>query len=263
MSSRKPTGEALFHEYYRELFGDRWDSLRNALAGDSPRIALGDPPYYLDPASAAVARLLPLGKKNLDLCAAPGGKTLILASRLGEGATLTANERSRARRERLRRVLKEHLPGDLHPRLHVTGHDAQRWGLHEPNQYDAILADVPCSSERHVLADPLELARWNPKRIRRIATTQFAILAAAIDSARPGGYILYVTCALTDQENDLLLERALARRGQRVEALSLDPASLSGEGLSSPEATTWGLQILPDRCDGAGPLYCALLRRRN
>ncbi|SIQ47233.1 16S rRNA methyltransferase RsmF [Alkalispirochaeta americana] len=263
MPSKQPRGEALFHGYYQDLFGDRWPALQQALEGEALRIPVNDPPYYLDPASAAVARLLPLGQRNLDLCAAPGGKTLVLAGRLEEQATLTANERSQARRDRLRRVLKEHLPRDVQQRLRVTSHDARRWGLHEPDQYDAILADVPCSSERHVLADPTELARWNPRRIDRIAITQFAILAAAIDSAKPGGYVLYVTCALANRENDLLLERTLARRGHRVEVLPLDPESLAREGIRGAEKTTWGLHILPDRCNGAGPLYCSLLRRRQ
>lgn len=288
-------GADAFHRYYRALYGPRWEILREALATAGPHLAwthtggcagdkggsdgcagqgfaTGIPPadtpvYRLDPASVAVAHLLPLGESNLDLCAAPGGKTLILARRMldiSSAATLLSNERSRERRARLRRVLEEHLPPAVQARVRVTGYDATRWGLYEPGRYDAILADVPCSSERHVLAATQELARWSRSRVRRLATQQFAILAAAIDSLRPGGHVLYATCALTPDENDCVVERALTRRADRVDLVTLEPR-LGGQVRTdvTAEATEFGIQILPDRSDGAGPMYCALLRRRT
>lgn len=273
---KKERGASGFHRYYERIFPDRWAGLRAILEGDGLATewswsgSAGEPRYYLDPASLAVAHLLPLGERNLDLCAAPGGKTLVLAKRMVSlpamhpDATLVANERSRERRARLHRVLETHLPQEVRTRLRITGHDATRWGLHEPDWYDAILADVPCSSERHVLTAPEALAQWSSSRISRLAVQQFAILAAAIDSLRAGGHVLYSTCALTTLENDAVLERALQRRGDKVEILVLDPGQFPPEaaGLrAGVERTTWGLQIMPDRCGGAGPMYCALLRR--
>ncbi len=260
-----------FNEYYRELFPDRWPALREALLQEGVYEELRDgllQPYYLDPASAAAARLLPVpgdGARTengaaqshgtvLDACAAPGGKSLVLALRMGTNARLIANERSARRRARLHRVLDEHLPADVRDRVTVTAHDATRWGLHEQDAYDAILLDVPCSSERHVIQSEASLAEWSPKRSRRLAIQAFAMLAAMIDAARPGGHILYATCALTPQENDQVIEKAFRRRGDRLE---LVPASLPGG-----EATKFGAQVLPDRAGGAGPLYASLLRKR-
>lgn len=257
MGKRDRNGAEAFSGYYRNLFGDRWDTLRDALHHEAPRVAWGDPPYYLDPASVAAARLLPLGQRNLDLCAAPGGKALILARRMAPEAQLTTNERSRARRARLLRVLEEHLPHATRERITVTGHDAARWGIYEPDSYDAVLVDVPCSSERHVLAAPAELERWSPSRVSRLAVQQFAILAAAIDSTRPGGAVLYSTCALTPEENDGIVARALKRRADRIALDVIQPRELD-----CGEPTEYGIHILPDRCDGAGPMYIARLRRR-
>jgi 16S rRNA C967 or C1407 C5-methylase (RsmB/RsmF family) len=280
-----------FHDYYRSLFGERWGTLQVALEREGPRIAwsfnddAGPVPYYLDPASVAVAHLLPLGERNLDLCAAPGGKTLVLARRLAEArvvsgpdtterdqdrydktgtshVSLVANERSRERRARLRRVLEDHLPEEVRAFIRITGYDATRWGLHEPDHYDAILADVPCSSERHVLAAPRELDRWSDTRVRRLALQQFSILAAAIDSLRPGGHVLYSTCALTPEENDAVIRRALTRRESKVKLVTPDALQHSAAIISGAEATEFGLRIMPDRCEGAGPLYCALLQRK-
>jgi 16S rRNA C967 or C1407 C5-methylase (RsmB/RsmF family) len=276
-----------FHRYYGELYPDRWTVLRAALAAENTPVGwtLSGPLYYLDPASLVTAHLLPLGERNVDLCAAPGGKALILAHRMSREAppeaVLVANERSRERRARLHRVLQEHLPAEIRERVQTTGHDATRWGVHQPESCDAILADVPCSSERHVLAAPDALAQWSESRVTRLAIQQFAILAAAIDSLRPGGHVLYSTCALTPRENDAVLEKALKRRKDKVELVLLEPGDLRGaplhEGdlrgtplppeaaaiLKTVERTEFGLQFMPDRCGGAGPMYCALLRRKQ
>lgn len=290
-------GAQAFYDYYSERWKERWPSLAEALAGEHAYTTLTPasdrPPYYLDPASVAVASLLPLPETDdttrraqvVDLCAAPGGKTLVLAIRMGallaEGrARLTANERSAARRARLVSVVNVHLVPELRAAVSVTGHDAARWGLHHPDEYDAVLADVPCSSERHLLAVPKELARWSPSRTRRLAVQQFAILAAAIDSTRPGGSILYSTCALSEAENDRVVERALKRRQGRVIHVPAEELArrIAGKTESNEairdaapvpsvrfqliaEPTEFGIRILPDRSGGAGPMYCALLTR--
>ena len=261
-----PRGADGFETYYSGIYGHRWPALKAALLRPATHTALRDgllQPYYLDPASVAVAGLLPLAgaRRVLDLCAAPGGKALVIAQRLAKeaepGAVMTANERSRRRRGRLIAVLDAHLPPETRGRVSVTGHDATQWGVHQPDQWDAILADVPCSSEQHVLGAPEELAKWSPSRVRRLAVQQGAILAAAVDSLRSGGHVLYVTCALSPEENDAVVEKILRKRADRVDRV--DPPAVPVPGA---ETTRHGLHILPDRAAGTGPLYCALLRKR-
>ncbi len=257
-------GEA-FEQLYHERFGVRWAELRAALLRSPGYCALEDgltKTYYLDGASARSVTAVPLqaGDRVLDLCAAPGGKTLAVLSTAHTRATadrleLTANERSRTRRARLQRTLQEHLPAERAAAVRVTGHDARRWGLYEQEAYDHVIADVPCSAERHMLSAPAELARWSPARPKRLAIDGYAILSAAITAARAGGTVLYLTCALLEDENDAVIAKALQRFGRRVRVA---PPAI---GIGTP--TQHGIQVLPDVDNDQGPLYIARLVKRS
>ncbi len=262
VKKRKPG----FDEFYSSLFPGRWPALREALTADgspSPFAEALSKPYFLDAASVSAARALgPTGDSLvLDLCAAPGGKTLVLASSLGPGGRIVANERSGERRRRLRAVLDEHLPPPLRERVCVTGHDAARWGLHEQDRYDLVLLDAPCSSERHLIRDPVRLAAWSPARSRNLALRAYAMLLAALQAVKPGGRVLYSTCALAPGENDEVVRRALARRPGLVRVLREPEHPGPAPGGPVPEATEYGHAIWPDTAGGAGPIYYALLEK--
>ncbi len=290
MSSERLRGACGFDAYYREAFGERWTALERALrerptpvarrnpharpvsdgaamGPDVPWLSgtaayLGGNPardaagllnfYVIDPASVLVARALEVqsGERVLDLCAAPGGKTLVLADALLEGGQLIANDRSPARAQRLRRVVADYLPEELRSRVRVTSRDGRRWGVHEEGAYDAVLLDAPCSSERHVLADAAELAKWSPGRITRLAQEQYALLTSALLALRPGGRLVYSTCALAEAENDGVIQRLFEKGRHRAKVDRIE--------LPRGAATRHGWQFLPDR-DEAGPMYLARL----
>ena len=118
-----------FDTYYRNIWQERWDSLKSAFAGEPGYCTLEEgllKPYFLDKASTYPAQALDVqpGDTVLDLCAAPGGKTLILALAKGEAGTLVANDKSADRRIRLKTVIKEHLPASIAATVQVTGYDA-------------------------------------------------------------------------------------------------------------------------------------------
>lgn len=241
-----------FDEYYAAIFGDRWEGLEKALHEPVKHAELDDNlvrPYFLDPASRMAAEALNVepGDRVLDLCAAPGGKTLVLAAALGKKGSLIANERSADRRHRLLRVLKDHLPADTLSLVRVTGRDALTWGLYEKDAYDKILLDAPCSSERHVLNSPRHLLMWSPSRTKRLAAQAYTMLLSAFMAAAPGGTILYCTCALSPLENDGVVERVFIKHGSKVRIV---PPTLPGS-----EPTKYGVRIFPDKFMGYGPLY--------
>jgi len=256
-ASERTSGADAFEARYARLFGERWQPLRAALLAPARQVAFSDcleKPYYLDAASVEAALALPPleGESSgsiLDMCAAPGGKTLVLASRFPAPARITANELSRDRRSRLLSVLEEHLNGEALARVSVTGRDAARWSRFETDAYDRVLLDAPCSSERHVLSSPVHLAQWSEARVRNLAVRQWALLSGAFLVLRKGGFLVYATCALSPEENDGVVSR-LAKKYPN--ARIVDPRGIG-------ERTEFGTHVLPDRADGAGPIYYALV----
>ena len=272
-------GEAAFEEYYSALFGERWPALKAALLKESePKafVACKDgPAYYLDAASVLAAISLPLcGAQNiLDMCAAPGGKSLVLASRMKAASCLRCNERSFDRFQRLRKVVADHLPQETQGRVKISCGDGALLCKKESLLYDAILLDAPCSSERHVLNDPKCLAEWSPARVKSLAMQQWALLSCAFRLLNEGGFLLYSTCALNPSENSGLCERLLKKfpaaklvgedgvrafQSSQKEALKpfFDVSLLPGF-----EAKETGFSILPDAQNGFGPIFFCLFKK--
>ena len=260
----KASGQERFDQYYGEIYGNRWPVLRDALLKETNPVSLSDKlaePYYMDKASILAASMLPISENCsvLDMCAAPGGKTLSIALRLNGKGKLISNDRSASRRNRLISVLDTCLTPDLRSVVKVTGHDSTMWSLHERDEYDRILLDAPCSSERHVLTDSKALSIWSPNRPKQLSIQQFAMLAAALDAAKAGGYILYSTCSICPLENELVIDKLSRKRSGLFEEVDLlvSHPELSGKA----ESLSHGFIVLPDVQDGAGPLYFCLIRK--
>ena len=254
----KPT----FQEYYSCALGSRWETLYPALLSaplkENRYSAFSSgllKPYFLDQASCLAAQALDVqeGETVLDMCAAPGGKSLILATKIGETGALTANDRSSERRNRLKSVLQEYLPPEVFHRISVTGHDAAKWGLYEKNKYDRILLDAPCSSDVHILTSPVHLKKWSPARTRHLAVQEYAMLAAAFAAVKPGGVIVYSTCTVLPGENDGVVRRLVEKKKGAV--------SVMRETYLLGEPADFGWRIWPDKEEGLGPIYFAKLRK--
>lgn len=240
-------GPAAFERHFQGVYGERWPRLLQALqAPGRPEAHLEGlvKPYYLDGASVRAAQTLGVrpGDEVLDLCAAPGGKTLVLALALEGTGRLVSNDRSADRRGRLKRVIADHLPSSFQANITVTGYDATKWGLHEKAAYDRILLDAPCSSERHLVHSPAHLADWSPNRTKALAQQALAMLCAALEALKPGGRLLYSTCSISPEENEGLLGRFAAKR----------------PGLWTLIDQTL---VLPDDSEGEGPLFSALIEK--
>lgn len=251
---------AAFERYYQALYGGRWEGLRESLLAETGSVLYSGglaKPYRLDYASVLAARALRIpegGGEILDACAAPGGKTLVLAGRM-EGGRILANELSSQRRRRLLAVLDEHLGAEKRALVRVSGFDAAAAGARrsEWGRFDGILLDAPCSSERHVLGDPGALSRWTAARPRTLAKRQWSLLSAAFLLLKPGGSLVYATCSINPGENDGVAGRLLEKYGGAVLA---DPPDFT-EG----EAAQYGRIVLPDRAGGRGPMYVARFRK--
>lgn len=281
-------GSQGFNSYYKEIFGERWKVLKEALLKESVPVSYnlskikGEEDgelrtYYLDAASILAAFSLPLkgAEEILDLCAAPGGKTLVISSLMDKDSKLTSNERSAERKHRLSKVVEEHIPSRIKENITVTCSDGAVWCKTKSNCFDRILLDAPCSSERHVLQDEKYLAQWSPARIKTLSMEQWALLSSAYRMLKDNGILLYSTCALAPKENDEVIERLfkkfddcvnLSFESEKYQNLKNDEAKLQlfTDNVSLPdfERTKYGYQILPDKQNGAGPIYFSIIMKK-
>ena len=275
--SNKLSGAEGFEQYYSELYGERWQSLKASFAGEGSAVEYKIPgaeqSYFLDSASVLAALCLPLENATdlLDLCAAPGGKTLVLASRMPQDATLYSNERSPERKHRLATVVQTCLPPEISERVKTSCSDGATWCTRQTECFDRILLDAPCSSERHVIADPKYLNNWSPSRIKTVTTEQWALLSSAYRLLRPEGILLYSTCALCQQENDGMIERLYKKFNKDGSSFSLmepepdvsEISSFTDIQLPGFEKTQYGYMIMPDNQNGAGPIFFSIIKKQK
>jgi 16S rRNA (cytosine967-C5)-methyltransferase len=153
-----------------------------------------------DEASQLVALLVGQGKKILDCCAAPGGKTRILASRNPE-ANILAVELHPHRARLLRRLVAE-------KNVRVIAADAR--ALPFVGSFDRILVDAPCSGTGALARNPEIKWRLRPEDLADLRARQIAILRSAMRHVTAGGRLIYSTCSLEEEENSAVVEKALA-----------------------------------------------------
>ncbi|MGH9600358.1 MAG: transcription antitermination factor NusB [Terracidiphilus sp.] len=200
--------------------------------------------------------------KILDACAAPGGKTLILAERNPQ-TRIVACEANPRRLAELRERLAAY-EGCVECRL------ADAAELTEEGVFDAALADVPCSGTGTLGRNPEIRHRLRPEDLPRQAERQRAILRTTLRAVRPGGCVVYSTCSLEPEENEQVVAAALADNPHarlvsleaRIEALS--SAGVLTEGSAdrlrnciTPEGA---LRLLPGRF-GTDGFFVALIEK--
>jgi len=220
----------------------------------------------MDEGSQVIAELAGCGERILDCCAAPGGKTLVLAERNPE-AEITACEVNPARLDALRQRIADTHDAKLQAQLQFVEADAAK--LAPEPVYDLVLADVPCSGTGTLGRNPEIRHRLRFEDLSRQAERQRAILGAALRILKPGGRALYSTCSLEPEENAEVVEAVLGdltgfRRvslAGRVREL-LSQGRLTGAGvetLLAGIAADGSLTLIPGRShDG---FFAAVLER--
>ena len=200
--------------------------------------------WVQDLAASLPARLIPAGAEEvLDLCAAPGGKTMQLAA---AGHRVMAVDASQSRLGRLRENLQRtHLDAEL------IAADALTWT--PKRQFDAILLDAPCSATGTFRRHPEVLYRARPKVIAESAELQAKLLDRAAAWLRDGGALIYSVCSLEPQEGEDVVGAFLGSHADfRIEAPvglpSFVPVSRQGwvrilPGLLEPEGGLDGFFI--------------------
>lgn len=206
--------------------------------------------WVQDAAAALPVKLLGdvAGLRVLDLCAAPGGKTLQLAA---GGADVTAVDLSEKRMTRLTENLAR-------TGLAATTLVSDAFALTDGG-YDAVLLDAPCSATGTIRRHPDLPYAKDGSEFGALIAQQETLIDHALTLLRPGGRLVYCTCSLLPDEGEVQVEEALARHpGLRVEPpvmAGLDPAWITEEG---------GLRLRPDYWPDLGGMdgfYIAVLTK--
>lgn len=195
------------------------------------------------------------GEKWLDMCAGPGGKAALLAAEatLG-GAELTANEVIPGRADLVRKALA------ILPDVDVVTGDGIDIGLDQPNTYDRILLDAPCTGLGALRRRPEARWRKSPKDVGDLTALQAQLLTSALHALKPGGVLAYVTCSPHLAETRAIVEGAL-RKNQIVSELdaravlsevAMEPLDIAGDSLSA--------QLWPHR-HGTDAMFISLLTK--
>ena len=190
----------------------------------------------------------------LDLCAAPGGKSTLLASAMRPEDLLVANE-----------IIKTRVP--------VLSDNLTRWGISNcivtnndpkdfkrlPGFFDVMLIDAPCSGSGMFRKDPDAIQEWSEANVNLCQQRQERILADAYPALKQDGYLIYSTCSYSVQENEQVLDWLCT--GFEFESVRI-PIEISWGIVETASAThkAWGYRFYPGQIQGEG-LFIACLKK--
>uniref|UniRef100_A0A8D0FGY4 NOP2/Sun RNA methyltransferase 3 n=1 Tax=Strix occidentalis caurina TaxID=311401 RepID=A0A8D0FGY4_STROC len=221
--------------------------------------------YYL----LNAASLLPVlalevkdGEDVLDLCAAPGGKSVATLQCAYPGQ-FHCNEYDDLRSRWLKQTIESFIPDPLINLIMVSKLDGRQIGDLKPELYDKVLVDAPCSNDRSWLfSSDIQQATLRLIQRKELPSLQFQLLRSAIKALRPGGSLVYSTCTLSKAENSDVINLILnscsnvmpVDISEMAKAVSQEFTFLSG--MQQHE-----LLVLPEKGKAWGPMYVAKLKK--
>ncbi len=206
---------------------------------EHPAVAAGGF-YPMNPSSVYAARALDVdgSMEVLDLAAAPGGKTLLLAMAMNNAGRIAAVEPVKGRFHRMRANLAR--CGVTNVQFYAA--DGRSIGRKVPGRFDRVLLDAPCSSEARIrLDDPATFRHWKLRKIRETTRKQRGLIRSAFDALKPGGEMVYCTCAFSPEENELVVAHLL----EAETAADVLPSAAPG----APGLTVWADRALDARLE--------------
>lgn len=176
--------------------------------------------YYVQEASSmfleqAVRKCMSGPVKALDLCAAPGGKSTLLASLLPEGSLLVSNEIQRGRAQ----ILAENMTKWGRTGVMVTCNTPKQIGQSNL-MFDLIAVDAPCSGEGMFRKDEGAVTDWSLQNVQMCAARQRQIIEDVWPALKPGGYLIYSTCTFNRHEDEDNVQWIIEQFG--AEAIKID-----------------------------------------
>lgn len=213
--------------FYRLDDSAAWPQLEAALKDGTA--------YVQDPATFWAPALLDVrpGESVLDLCAAPGGKTVQLLHALGkdENGLLVALDRPGSRIDQLDENLRRHNNGKG-PEVHLVAVNLQEASTEDLGLFDAVLIDAPCSNTGVIRRRPDVKWRLLRTEIAKQGKVQLELLQKASEFVAPGGRLVYSTCSLEPEENQQVVDAFLKANPEweLADAITIFPPDYNHDG---------------------------------
>ena len=219
--------------------------------------------YYVQEASSMfISHIIknifpnPEDKIVLDLCAAPGGKSTLLASYFSKGL-LVSNETIKSRNA----ILVENMTKWGSDSVVVTQNDPSHFKA-VSNFFDLMVVDAPCSGSGLFRKDPSAINEWSEESVMHCSTRQERILADSLDALKEGGYLIYSTCSYSFEENEKIMDFISAIPGmQNIHIPIMDHWGIVNT--ESPIANAKGYRFYPDKIKGEGFFVCVFQKQNN
>jgi 16S rRNA (cytosine967-C5)-methyltransferase len=184
--------------------------------------------YLQDEASQLVAQMLDVKPRErvLDLCAAPGGKTTLMADRSEDRAMIVAADRSPARMATVAATTRLHELKSIQPVIL----DASEQLPFAARTFDKVLVDAPCSGTGTLRRNPEIRWRLSPSDIAMLAEQQKQMLRRAMEVLKPGGRLVYSTCSVEREENEAVIESVTDHRLRVIQTKRTWPQRQGSDG---------------------------------
>jgi 16S rRNA C967 or C1407 C5-methylase (RsmB/RsmF family) len=218
--------------------------------------------YYVQEASSMfiqflLTQIMPdaTGKIALDLCAAPGGKSTLLASHFKQGLVV-ANETIKSRNA----ILVENITKWGGDHVLVTQNDPAHFKS-LPQFFDLLLIDAPCSGSGLFRKDPDAIQEWSEESVQHCSTRQARIVEDSIDALKEGGYLIYSTCSYSFEEDEKMMDRILSIPGMSYVNIE-PPFAWNIVACESPIHHAKGFRFYPDKIKGEG-FFVAVFQKQQ
>ncbi|NMA65925.1 MAG: NOL1/NOP2/sun family putative RNA methylase [Clostridiaceae bacterium] len=220
--------------------------------------------YYIQEPSAMMPAnaLMPKpGEKVLDLCAAPGGKTVQIGNKMNNQGLLVTNDISPKRVKAL--VKNVELMGLSN--TFVVNESPKRLAEIYPEFFDRILLDVPCSGEGMFRKDREAVRSYNKFKSEECVVLQREIFDSAFAMLKPGGVIVYSTCTFNPDENERNIEYFINKYDLEVDKIEpvggFEPARAEWTLLTLSQSVSGGVRLWPHKARGEGHFVCRLIKK--
>ena len=216
--------------------------------------------YIMNPSSLAPAKILMsyMGQNPvmLDVSSAPGGKTCAISDMTNRKGVIVANEISSSRLKSLHFNLEKYGAYNVK----TISLDGRLLPKYFENSFDGILLDAPCSNENKIFRNKTVQAQWGKELVCRMAELQFQLIKSAFSCLKSGGVLVYSTCTLSLEENEMVVKKLL---DEFSDAYLLPCGKEYGKGLSGIDEIDENVaRIMPDK-DNIDGFFAAAIAKKG